>query len=223
MRLSRRVAWLLLLSGMSLFLGLLFRTFIVTNVVVPIAITLLIFWRLLLSIHQAIYWGLLVGLAVGLAFYRLIQMGWLQEEQPAPAPDSILEAVDYWRFSLQLANDEGPTTTSLKRELRHKLVSMYAVQQPEAAPYTIHEALQSRQLPLPDTIHSFLFSDETQEAKLSWKQQLQRLAAKPNEWLLRWTGHDKAEYYQAVEEILTFMEASMEIKHGDDYFASPNH
>lgn len=223
MKLSRRAAWLLLLLGMGLFLGLLFRAFLVANVVVPIALLLLMFWRLILSVHQAVYWGLVIGLAVGLAFYRLAQVVGREEEQPTPVPDSVLRIVNYWRLSIRLASDEGPTAASLKRELRYKLVAMYATQQPEAAPFTIYEALQSRQFPLPDTVYSFLFGDEAQKTKLSWRQRLQRLAAKPGKWLHHWTGRDKEEYYQAVEDTLTFMEAFMEIKHGDDYFAPPDY
>jgi len=218
MKLSRRAAWLLLFLGVGLFLGILFRAFIVANVVTPIAMLLLLFWRLLLSIHQAVYWGLVIGLAVGLAFYRLVQVAGHEEEQSAPA-----KVVDYWRLLLQLASDEGPSATSLKHELRHKLVTMYAMKQPEAEPFTIYEALRLRQLPLPDTVYSFLFSNEAQETNLPWRQRLQRLADKPGKWLRHWTGRDKVEYYQAVEETITFMEALMEIKHGDDYFAPSDH
>jgi hypothetical protein len=221
MNLSRRAAWLLLLLGVGLFLGFLFRAFIVTNVVVPIAMLLLLFWRLLLSIHQAVYWGLVAGLAMGLGFYRLVQVVGREEERSTPISDSALQVVDYWRLSLQLSSNEGPNATILKRELSHKLVAIYAMKQPEVDPFTIHEALRLRQLPLPDTIHSFLFSNEVQETKLSWRQQLQRLADKPRKWLRHWTGRDKAEYYQAMEETITFMEALLEIKHGDEYFAPP--
>jgi hypothetical protein len=223
MKLSRRAAWLLLFLGVCLFLGFLFRAFIVANVVVPIAMLLLLCWRLLLSIHQAVYWGLVIGLAMGLAFYRLVQMVGHEEEQFAPAPVSVLKVVDYWRLLLQPGSDEGPIATSLKHELCHKLVAMYAVEQPGAEPFTIHEALRLRQLPLPDTVYSFLFSNEAQETKPSWRQRLQRLADKPGKWLRRWTGRDKAEYYQAVEETLTFMEALMDIKHGDEYFDLSDH
>jgi hypothetical protein len=222
MNLSRRAAWLLLLLGVGLFLGFLFRAFIVTNVVVHIAMLLLLFWRLLLSIHQAVYWGLVIGSALGLAFYRLVQVERHKEEQSVPVSGSALKVVNYWRLSLQLASDGGRSATSLKHELSHKLVTMYAMKQPEADPFTIHEALRLRQLPLPDTVHTFLFSNEVQETKLSWRQRLRQLADKPGKWFRHWTGRDKAEYYQAVEETITFMEAFMEIEHGDEYFASPD-
>lgn len=223
MKLSRRTAWLLILLGVGLFLGLIFRAFILTNVVVPIAALLLLFWRLLLSVHQMVYWGLVIGLAVGLIFYRLIQVAGHLEEPSAPVPDSVLKSVDDWRIWLRLASDEGPSTARLKQELRHKLVAMYAAKQPEVATFVIYEALRSRQLPLPDKVYNLLFGDEMQETELSWRQRLEWLAGKPGKWLRHWTGRDKADYYQAVEEVLTFMESFMEIKHGDDYFDISEH
>jgi hypothetical protein len=197
MKLSRRAARLLLLLGAGLFLGLLF------------------------SVHQAVYWGIVLVFAVGLAFYGLVQVVGRDEERYTPPPRSILQDVNYWRLSLQLGSDEGPATIGVKDELQYYLVAMYATKQPEAAPFTIREALQARQLPLPDTVYNFLFCNDAQEMKLTWKGRLQRLAAKPGKWLRHWSGRDKAEYYRAVEETITFMEALMEIKHGDDYFDPP--
>ncbi len=222
-KLPRRAAWLLLLLGGGLFLILLFRAFIVTNVVVPIAMLLMLCWRLLLSIHQSVYWGLVIGLAAVLAFYRLIQVAGQEEEPSTPILDSVLKSVDYWRLWFQLAGNGGPTAARLKQELRHKLVAMYAVKQPEAATFVIHEALRARELPIPDPVYNLLFSDEQQEIDLSWRQRLQQLADKPGKWLRHWTGREKAEYYQAVEETLSFMESLMEIKHGDDYFDTSDH
>jgi hypothetical protein len=71
-------------------------------------------------------------------------------------------------------------------------------------------------MPLPARIYAFLFPEETQVAKRSWKLRLQQLAESPRRWLRRWTGRDRAQYYQAIEETLTFMEALMEVRHGGD-------
>ncbi len=223
LKLSRRSAWMLLLLGLGLFLGFLFRAFIIANVVVPIAMVVLMFWRLLLSVHQAIYWGAVIALAVGLAFYRLFQVVGYEDEPPAPAPNSVLKDINYWRLSLQLASDGGPASTGLKSGLRSMLIAVYAGKQPEATYLTIHDALRSHQVPLPDTLHHFLFSDEQQGRKPSWRERLRNLAAKPGKWIRHLTGRDRAEYYKIMEDTLTFMETLMEIKHGNDYFDPPKH
>jgi hypothetical protein len=224
MKFSRRVAWVLLLLGAILFLGLLFRDFIVANVITPIGMLFLLFWRLIISVSQVVYWGIVITFAVGLAFYHLFRLlGREADEPPAPASDSILETIGYWRHSLEMGKDEGSTLTSLKSELRRMLVAMYAAKQPETAPFLIFEALRLHQLPLPNRLHAFLFSDEPKNKKLSWKGRLLQLAAAPEQWLRHWTGRDIAEYYQVVEETLSFMEELQEIKHGDDYFGPPTH
>ncbi len=223
MRLSQRAAWLLLVLGVGLFLALLFRAFIIANVLTPIALFFLMIWRLIISVHQAVYWGIVLVAAVGLAFFRLIQVAaHIEVQQYTPPPQSIMQNINYWRLTLQLASDGGPSATSMKGELLYNLVAMYATKQSEAAPFAIREALQARQLPLPEPVYNFLFYDETQETNLSWKERLQRLAAKPGKWIRRWTGREKADFYRAVEDTITFMEELMEIKHGNDYFDNPN-
>ena len=223
MKLSRRSAWLLVLLGVGIILGFLFRDFILMNVVSPIAVILLLFWRVLLSIHQAFYWGMMIVLAVGLAFYRLFQVVEVEDRPAASTHNSVLKDVSYWRLSLQLAGDEGSANTGLKSGLRSMLVDVYAARQPDTTHLAIYDALRSRQLPLPDVIHHFLFDDEEQTTKLSWRERLRRLAAGPGKWIRRLTGRDRADYYRALEETLTFMETLMEIKHGNEYFNPSEH
>jgi len=219
MKFSRRAAWLLLFLGAGLFLSLLFWSFIVTNVVMPIATMLLLLWRLLLSIHQAFYWVLVIGLAVILILYRLVQVADREEDLSAPSSPSPLKVLNHWRYLLQMDTNEGSIVLSLRGEMRHMLVSMHALKQSDATPFAVQAALQSRELPLPNPIHNFLFSDEAEETTLPL-QRLRRLANRLVKWLRHWTGRDKAEYYQAVEETLTFMETFMEIQHDDDFTPS---
>jgi hypothetical protein len=215
---SQRAARLLLFSGAALLLSLLFRTFLVEDVVVPVATLILMLWRLLLSVHQALYWGAVIALALGLAFYRLRRVAGRGEMPSERRLDSIPQFIDYWRLPLELADSEDPADIGLKSELRHILVSVSAVKQPGAAPFAVFEALRLRQLPLPDPLHRFMFGDEANPKNHTWRKWARELAAKPGRWLRRWTGRDKAAYYQSVEETLSFLESMMEIKHGDDYF-----
>ena len=223
MKLSRHSARLLILLGLGLFLGFLFWDFILANVVTPIALILLLFWRVILSVHQAFYWGAVVVLAVGLAFYRLFQGIELEDRPAASTPNSVLKDIGFWRLSLQLASEGGSSGTSLKSDLRSMLVELYVAKQPDASHLAILDALRCRQLPLPDSLYRFLFVDEGQASQLSWRERLQRLAARPGGWIRHWTGHDKADYYRALEEALTFMETLMEIKNGNDYFDPSKH
>lgn len=223
MKRSPRVAWLLLLSGAALLLGLLFRTFLFEEVVVPVAIMMLMLWRLLLSVHQALYWGAVIALALGLVFRRLRRVAGRGETPSEGRLGPIPKFIDYWRLPLELADSEDPPDVGLKSELRHILVSVSAVNQPGTAPFAVFEALRLRRLPLPDPLHRFMFGNEADPKDPTWRKWARELAAAPGRWLRRWTGRDKAAFFQSVEETLTYLESLMEIKHGDDYFKPSDH
>jgi hypothetical protein len=218
MNTPRRIAWLLVILGLGLFLGILFRGFIFTNLVMPIALVLWLLWRVVQSVHQALYWGLLILAGGGLAFYRLVQITGAAGDEPLPAPvDVYVKSVHYWRTSI-LATDSGSvTSTTLKRNLGRLLVSVYASKYPEARPYDLFEALRSRELPMPPRVHTFLFPEEASPAGPWWQRGLERLAEAPRRWIRQSTGRDRAEYYRAMEETLKFMEDLMEIKHADEF------
>ena len=217
MKTSRRIAWLLIILGSGLFLGVVFRAFIFANLVVPIALVFWLLWRVVLSVHQALYWGLLLVGAGGLAAYRLAQItAAIEDTSLLPAPDTILRSIGYWRTSLLANNNEGEPSMTLRRELGRLVVSIYTSKHPEARGFDQFEALRLRQVALPDSVYTFLFEEDSPAARRTWKRRLQRLAQTPARWMRRWTGRDKAEYYQSIEEMLTFMEALVETKHADD-------
>jgi hypothetical protein len=41
---------------------------------------------------------------------------------------------------------------------------------------------------------------------------LQSIEKTPRKWIRQWTGREKTEHYQMIDEVLSFMEASLEIK-----------
>ncbi len=219
----RRIAWLLVAMGVGLFLAVLFRGFIFANFVLPIALLLWLLWRIVLSVHQAIYWGLLILAAGGLALYRLAKVAVAAEEVFLPqALDTMSMSIGYWQASIGSTNSDSVVPFTLKRSLVRLLVNIHASRNPDATAFELFEALRLRQTPLPARVYAFLFPEEAAEAKPSWKSRLEQLVEKPGRWIRRWTGRDRAEYYQALEETLALMEGLMEIRHGDD-INSPQH
>ncbi len=223
MKAPRRAAWLLVILGSALLLGIVFRDFVLTNFVMPMAVVLMLVWRLVQSVHQALYWGLVILAAGFVAVYRLVQWAVNAEESAPETSETILKSIGYWQVSLQITGADGWANLTLKRELARLLVAAYASRQPDVRLYDVHEALRSKRIPIPATIHTFLFSDETVRAERPWKQRLRRLLEAPRTWARRWTGRDKAEYYQSVEETLEYMETLMEMRHGDANFDAVNH
>ena len=217
MKNRRRFAWVLVTVGVGLFLAILFRGFIFANFVMPIALVLWLLWRVVLSGHQALYWGLLIMAAGCLALYRLAQVAAAAEEVfPPPALDTLSMSIGFWQTSIRSTSTDSVVPFTLKRSLVRLLVNIHASRNPDAKAFELFEALRLRQMPLPARVYAFLFPEEVAEAKPSWKRRLQQLAEKPGQWIRRWTGRDRVEYYQALEETLALMEGLLEIKHGDD-------
>ena len=222
MKITKRTSLVIILLGLVLLLGILFRSFILDNFVRPVALVFWLFWRIVLSVDQKIYWYLLILSALVYALFQLAEE--LAGIKLTPPPNSflILDNINYWRTFIQLTGDEIKKPNILKRSLIEMLVTMYTSRQPEARQWEVEEALLQRQIPLPEHVYAFLFKAEPSGGRRSFQQILQTIWSTPGKWVRRWTGRDAAKYYQAIEEVLTFMESSMEIKH-DDNFNAHNH
>jgi hypothetical protein len=226
MKIPRRASRIALLLGLFLFLGVLFPSFIVDNFVTPVALVLWLFWRILRSVDQGIYWSLLIFSVLGYAFVRLFRLAQdpaiLEQTLPSDS-NAALEQINSWRISIRLTSDETEKFNSLKRKLGQMLVTMYASKQPETAPFEIYAALQRHQIPLPEHIDAFLYPAEPSGARRSLKQVLHTIRDAPRKRVRRWTGRDVAEYYQSIEDVISFMESSLELKHGDEHFDTHHH
>jgi hypothetical protein len=223
MKIPRRAALISLLLALCLFLGFLFRAFILAHFVTPVALVFWLLWRVIQSVDQKIYWSLLAFPPLMYALRRLTAKRFRQEPPEPPAANVALENVNYWRASILLARDEIEKPNFLKQNLGKMLATAYASRRPGAPNWEIYDALKLRQMPLPEHIHAFLFSAELTGAQRSFKQRLQGIWLAPQKWIRRQTGRDVAEYYQAIEEILTLMELAMETRHADESFDSHNH
>lgn len=216
---SSRISLVILLLGLVLILGILFRAFIQDNFVTPIALVVWAVWRLLLTIDQSLYWGALFLAAGTYAFTRLVFLlrNTLAAE-PASPPDTntALAQVNYWRTLVYLTRDESEKFNSLRRDLGRLLVDLYASKQLDATHFEVYEAMQQRQIPLPEDIYAFLFPAESGNDKHSFKRILFNLQQIPRRRIRRWTGRDVADYYQSIESVIRFMESTLETQHGDE-------
>jgi hypothetical protein len=211
--------------GFILFLGLVFWQFLLANLILPVAT---VFWLLLrifvLSIDQQIYWWLLISLVLFLAIFRVYSRP--ETVQPYQPLDSnqTLDSVHHWRNAILSNAREGRESNTLKRDLMWLLTSMYSTGQQSYAHYEIKEALEQRQIPLPESVFGFLFSSEPEKPRptffqnpvRTFKQILQSIRLETNKKIRRWSGHEAAEYYRGIDEVLTFMETTLEINHDDD-------
>jgi hypothetical protein len=216
MKFSRRVAISILFIITILLFGMSFWPFILKNIIEPIS---LVTWLLLrifvLSIDQKYYWGAIIFVVV-IFLFRL-----LPQDQTVVQPEDFLDSnasiknIGYWRTLFTLTKYDSHDLETLKRELTHLLLSLYASKQRTSTSFILYDALQKGELPLPEHIHTFLFPDEPKKSGWSLNKFMQSVRKAPQKWMRRWTGQETAEYYRMIDETLSFMETSMEMKNDD--------
>lgn len=208
----RRTFLIVLLVGLLAILAFIFRSFILSNFIKPIAILLWLFWRFFLSIDQVFIWTILVIAALAYAFWRLINMPIPIDTDTAYTPNDTLENVNYWRNSILLTSDETEKDNVLKRDLANMLAALYASKQPGKPVIQFYTALKRRQILIPDHIYNLLFEDDTPETQPGLVKTLRAIWHNPRKWIRRWTGRDVQEYHRAIEDVISFMETTMEIE-----------
>jgi hypothetical protein len=141
----------------------------------------------------------------------------LPQEQSVSQPDNsedsnaALKSIGYWRNLFILTEQNVQDEKTLKRELIGLLLSHYSSKQRTSANFGLYEALQQGEIPLPEHIHTFLFPEELQQSNRFFKKLVQSARNTPRKWIRRWTGQEAAEHYRMIDEVLRFLETSLEM------------
>jgi hypothetical protein len=212
---SKRLILVSLVAALVLFLGLLFWPFVLATILQPIALVLWLLVRILvLSIHQKYFWYALIFAAV-LVLLRLLRQ--TQSEPPAQESfetNTTLTSISYWRALFLYNGPDVQEDAPLKRQLTGLLTSLYAWKQGTPTDYRILDALQQGAIPLPDTVHAFLFPRQPEPGG-PLKKFLQAIRKTPRRWIRQLSGQAKAEHDQRIEAVLSFLETSLEINDDD--------
>jgi hypothetical protein len=216
MKFSRRAAISILFIITTLLFGIFFWPFILKNIIEP---TSLVTWLLLrifvLSIDQKYYWGAIIFVVVIFLFRLLPQDQTVVQSENYPDSNAAIKNIEYWRTLFALTKYDSHGQETLKRELIHLLLSLYASKQRTSTSFLLYEALQRGELPLPEHIHTFLFPDEPKKSKWSFNKFMQSARTAIQKWMRRRIGQETAEHYRMIDEVLSFMETSMEMKNDD--------
>ncbi len=222
MKISRRtVLTIAFILALFLLVGVSFPSFVQDNFITPLALVLLLCWRILRSVDQQVYWIALIFAVVIyclIRLYRWVQGGDTSEQTQSPDSNAALEQISYWRTSMLLTGFKIDSSNRLGRNLANMLAALYASKQLHVAPHEVYSALERREMPLPEPVYTFLFPAQSSGAKRSIKQILRNLRDIPRKQIRRWTGREKAEYYQLLDQVLKFMESVMENEHDDKRF-----
>ena len=224
MKLSKPVVISIFLVSFTLFAGMLFWPFILNEIITP---TSLVVWLLLrifvLSISQQYYWAAIIFVVL------IFLVRFLPQDQPATLfedsldSNAIIKTIGYWRNLFTLTEHDVGDDKILKQELVRLLLSLYSSKQRISANFGLYEALQRGEIPLPEHIHAFLFPDEPKKTGRSLKKLMQTVRNTPRKWARRWTGQETAEHYRMIDEVLSFMETSLEMKNDNEKFTPNQH
>ena len=225
MKISRRIVLIIaFILGLFLLVGFSFPSFVQDNFITPLALVLLLCWRILQSVDQQVYWIALIFAVMMYALIRLYRsiLGPDTFEQTQSRDlNAALEQIRNWRTSIRLTDFRIDRSNILARNLARSLAKMlaavYASKQLHVTQYEIYSALEQREMPLPEPVYTFLFPAQSSGAKRSIKQILRSLRDVPRQRIRRWTGRERAEYYQLLEQVLKFMESVMENEHDDKH------
>lgn len=190
---------------------------LVDQLVRPTATILWLLLRItLLAVHQQVYWYALVLLAV------VFVLAWLPQGAPAPPADPpglnhVQERVRYWR---RMFDVEGKLAghSETRQALGDLLASAYATGPGPAARAAAQAALARGEIPLPATVHSYLFAPEANTGVPSRARPRHRSV----ERILKFVRHgaDAGNEDAAIEECLTCIEAALGFR--ENYGTSNN-
>lgn len=205
---TKRFALFLFVLGLLLFLGLVFSSWTVPNIVSPAAQAVWLFLRMfILSVDQEIYWWLLTSCVTIWAFYQLSRREEPVEPERETLHNEALNNLEIWREFLTSSKNDNIQRSIIKQKLILLVTSHYAAWQQCSNPLEIHQALEQRQLPLPDSLYNFMFVPEPEEpSRLS----LQTFTGACQRWYHRITGQEDAKFNQMIDELIKFMQNSSE-------------
>jgi hypothetical protein len=201
---------------------MLFWPFIFSEIIRPIALVVWVLLRVfVLSVDQTFLWAVIV---VAVAFLLLRRL--LLSPQPTAQstkfnrPNATIEHIQYWHSLLAESARNAPDDRATKKQLAYLLLLLYATKKRTSADFRLYDALCQGEIPLPEHIHTFLFSEKLQHTERPIARLLQSICRTPKKWIWRWTGQEKTEYHRMINEVLTFVETSLEIKDDDGKLTS---
>ncbi len=221
MNISRRLVFSVFILLIILFVGLLNWAFVVKEILMPVSLVAWLFLRILvLSIHQQYFWVALI-LSVFIFLYRLFppEQTTISLEEGNIGNETI-STIGVW-YRLILSNDGNiRDKTALKRDFTRMVVSLYATKLHTQADFHLFDALRRGEIPLPEPIYIYLFQENQQKKERSIKEWIRSLLNNLRLWIHHLTGQEKADHYRMIEEVLCFLETSLEMKNDDGKFKS---
>ncbi len=197
----------LLAISLLLALAIYFRAFVVANIFEPVAMLFWAVWRIVASIHQNVYWVILV-LACFVIVARLMPFRRNIARSAYRDEHSSVNRVESWLRLMKNAPLGTDETDYLRDDLKRLLVSIQRLERSQSVEPDGGSPLDAT--PLPPTVHGFLFPANGKHKIVSGDGRLRLLFWMPK-WFRRWVNRVFRLDNPAIEETLAWMESLMEI------------
>ena len=209
MRNNKQFALPILITVLLVILIVSFRSFLLTNIIEPIALLFWAFWRIITSVNQHVYWMALIVLC-SMLFLRLFPSGDNKSSRSAYNDrGKSLNRVEHWQTLMKdsvLGNDKS---RRLHDSLKDLLISIVA-QGEEGDPIELEEFVAKGKVPLSLATQQYLYPPVERHGKFHLNQKINIMSLAPR-WLRKWRGKFVHQDYTSIDEILRWMETELEI------------
>lgn len=196
-----------------LFLGMVNWPYVYSQILVPIATTVWLLLRLfVLSIGQQYYWTALIFVLL-LVLYRVLPRYQMETESTTtPLINETVSSIYMWRRLYMPGDNLDSDDRAIKQQMAHMLVVLHANRLHTQPDFRLFDSLRRGEIPLPPQIHEMAFHEESTLKVPPLKRLIRAVRTRPAQWYRHATGQDKAEHYRMIDEMLTYLETSLEIK-----------
>ncbi len=200
--------------GLCLAFAAIFPSLFLSYMLKPLAISLWLIWRLVISVDQNAYWTLLL---LGCAAWAIGLLTQSYGEVPAApvssTPHPVEAHVARWQTLLQNAFQTNDGEQALRARLLRVLAAINGI--PEKMDSAeLEDALAERRITVPRAVHEYLFSPTGGTAR-GRSRPLERFFSWPASYFHRLTRRRAISDGAAIDEILRWMESMMELRHDE--------
>ncbi len=200
-----------------LFLGLINWPYVYGQILMPLATTVWLLLRLfVLSIGQQYYWTALVILALLIAFRLLPRIQMESDLEHAPLSNETVNSIWMWRRLYVPGDTLVSDDRVIQQQMSHMLVALHACRLHVQPDFQLYDALRKGDIPLPKQIHDMAFHEEPTAKVHPLKRLIRAARARPVKWIRHATGQDKVEHYRMIDEMLTYLETSLEMNNDSE-------
>jgi hypothetical protein len=224
---KKRLRYLLfaLFIGLLLLLVLFFPGIVLAGILLPAATALWIVLRIfVLSVHQQVFWWGVIALSVIAAFRGVFRTSALDHRVMVSVSNPARDRTGIWRDSILLNVRADADKDSFRRDLMWLFTTLYSSRHEGEAKYQVREAILDHRITIPESVFDFLFYAPPPSPHRSFvRHPVEYLRVKIEssmrgfqKWVRRRTGSDTSDYVRGIDEVLTFMETSLEMRHEND-------